>query len=107
LFISGSRPAGRPSLEANWSIAASTSSVCVLSKEIGDQRREWNCIPESTMVSTVLSLLPLLPGVRCAVVARRGGESARIVGVVISVISALSSGVLLKLLEFVFETHDG
>jgi hypothetical protein len=62
------------------------------------------------MVSTVLSLLPLLPllpGVRCAVVARRGGESARIVGVVISVISALSSGVLLKLLEFVFETHDG
>jgi hypothetical protein len=36
----------------------------------------------------------------------RWGESARIVGVVISVISALSSGVLLKLLEFVFETHD-
>ena len=58
------------------------------------------------MVSSVLSLLPLLLGVRSAVVARRGGESVRIVGVVISVISALSSGVLLKLLEFVFETHD-
>ena len=56
-------------------------------------------------MSSVLSVPPLLLNVRYGL--KKGStRSLRIVGVVVSIVSTLSSGVGLKLLEFVLETHD-
>ena len=61
-------------------------------------------VPESTMVSSVLSLPPLLRMSDMKLEYARS-KLLRIVCVIVSIVSALSGGNLLDLFEIVLETH--
>ncbi len=73
-------------------------------QDVGDREKGGNCIPESTRVSSVLSLLPLL--LKSDMDFETTQSHLRIVGVVITIVPTLSSSIILKFLEVVLETHD-